>query len=78
MSEIKGQLLGIVLVVAVFGAVGGMLLYAFQSSGKSIAEKVTTIDEVTPEDPSKVTVGTIKDSSSVDNSIISNDELLTF
>lgn len=29
MSEIKGQLLGVVLVVAIFGAIGGLLYAAF-------------------------------------------------
>ncbi len=71
MSEIKGQLLGIVLVVAVFGAVGGMLLYAFQASAKNVATSVSEIDgkEITPVDPSKA---------AVDDSIISNSDLLTF
>ena len=39
MSEIKGQLLGIVLVVTIFGAVAGVLLTAFKTA---TAEQITT------------------------------------
>ena len=42
MSEIKGQLLGIVLVVAIFGAVAGVLLGAFKTAAANTAEKITT------------------------------------
>ena len=40
MSEIKGQLLGIVLVVAIFAAVGGVLLGAFKTAASNTAEKI--------------------------------------
>lgn len=40
MSEIKGQLLGVVLVVAIFGAIGGLLYAAFQNAAKSTASKI--------------------------------------
>ena len=33
MSEIKGQLLGVVLVVAIFSLVSGVLLMAFNGTG---------------------------------------------
>lgn len=66
MSEIKGQLLGIVLVVAVFGVVGGVLVTAFSKSAKNIGAKIET--DTQPVDSS----------ASVDNSIISNSDLLTF
>ena len=64
MSEIKGQLLGIVLVVAVFGVVGGVLVTAFSASAEKIGSKIETDTEPT--------------AASTDNLIVSNDELLTF
>ena len=64
MSEIKGQLLGIVLVVAVFGVVGGVLVTAFSKSAETIGSKIETDTEPT--------------AASADNLIVSNDELLTF
>ena len=64
MSEIKGQLLGIVLVVAVFGAVGTILVSAFKQSATNLKAKIETDTEPT--------------AASVDNLIVSNDELLTF
>ena len=36
MSEIKGQLLGIILVIAIFGVVVGALTAAFQSTAENI------------------------------------------
>ncbi len=66
MSEIKGQLLGIVLVVAVFGVVGGVLVTAFSASAEKIQTKIETDTEPT----------VIKKENN--NFIISNDELLTF
>jgi hypothetical protein len=41
MSEIKGQLLGIVLVVTIFGAISGILYTAFQTSAQDVASKIT-------------------------------------
>lgn len=40
MSEIKGQLLGIVLVVSIFGAVAGVLLAAFNEAASNTANKI--------------------------------------
>ena len=77
MSEIKGQLLGIVLVVAVFGVVGGVLVTAFSKSADNISNKITKDYEYVEEGNTgvyKEKTGT----SSVDNFIISNDDLLTF
>jgi hypothetical protein len=71
MSEIKGQLLGIVLVVAVFGVVGGVLVTAFTKSANSIASKITE-DTVVKETEKEA--GT----SIVVSSIITDDNLLTF
>ena len=44
MSEIKGQLLGIVLVIAVFGAVAGVLYTAFTTSANSVQTKMNITD----------------------------------
>ena len=44
MSEIKGQLLGIVLVIAVFGAIAGVLYTAFSSSAESVKTKMNITD----------------------------------
>jgi len=41
MSEIKGQILGIVLVLAVFGVVAGTLYNAFVKSAKDVGNKVS-------------------------------------
>lgn len=43
MSELKGQLLGIILVIAVFGVVMGLLSAAFQSSAEAISDRVESI-----------------------------------
>ncbi len=42
MSEIKGQLLGILLVVAIGASVGGVLYTAFQTSATSVSNKITS------------------------------------
>lgn len=44
MSEIKGQLLGIVLVLAVFGVISGVLISAFQNSANKIKGEIEEID----------------------------------
>ncbi|MCR5505852.1 MAG: hypothetical protein K6F07_02525 [Bacilli bacterium] len=46
MSEIKGQLLGIILVLTVFGVVGGALATIFYSMSQAVETKVTNeVDE---------------------------------
>ena len=40
MSEIKGQILGIILVLTVFGAVGGTLVGIFRSLATTVENKV--------------------------------------
>ena len=40
MSEIKGQLLGIILVLAIFGAVAGLLMTAFQQTATDVSSKM--------------------------------------
>ena len=42
MSEIKGQLLGIILVVMVFAAVGGVMISAFRNFGTTISNEVSS------------------------------------
>ena len=64
MSEIKGQLLGIVLVVTIFGAVAGVLLTAFKTAAANTAEQITT-------EPSISEVPEAKN-------VVSASELLTF
>lgn len=64
MSEIKGQLLGIVLVVTIFGAVAGVLLTAFKTAAANTAEQITT-------EPSISEVSEAKN-------VVSVSELLTF
>ena len=46
MSEIKGQLLGIVLVVTIFGAVAGVLLGAFNTAASNTAKKISSEPEI--------------------------------
>lgn len=41
MSEIKGQLLGIILVVTIFGIVGGALAAIFSNLTDTVEEKVS-------------------------------------
>ena len=79
MSEIKGQLLGIVLVVAVFGVVGGVLVTAFKASANNIATSVKKEYNGDVGKDGKL-VGTDPTSNETDNynSIVSNDTLLTF
>ena len=43
MSEIKGQLLGIILVLAIFGIVGAALKAAFTNMKDTVVEQVETI-----------------------------------
>ena len=49
MSEIKGQLLGVVLVIAIFGAIAGILYGAFQKSAKDIATKIEEDPTIEPQ-----------------------------
>ena len=46
MSEIKGQILGVVLVLSIFGAIGTVLVNAFKKSADSIASKITAEDKL--------------------------------
>ena len=45
MSEIKGQLLGMVLVLAIFAVVGGVLYGVFKNTADKIDQKVTSAVE---------------------------------
>ena len=49
MSEIKGQLLGIVLVLAIFGAIAGALVAAFSSVGDQVVEYMETATDTESE-----------------------------
>ena len=46
MSEIKGQLLGIILVVTIFGAVAGVLLTAFTTAANNTSTKIANDAEI--------------------------------
>ena len=46
MSEIKGQLLGIILVVTIFGAVAGVLLTAFTTAANNTSTKIANDWEI--------------------------------
>lgn len=54
MSEIKGQLLGVLLVVAIFGAIGFTLYTAFQGAATKVSESFNKFDP-TQDPASKVT-----------------------
>ena len=47
MSEIKGQLLGIILVVTIFGAVAGVLLTAFSTAASNTSTKISNDPQIT-------------------------------
>lgn len=51
MSEIKGQLLGVILVVVVFGAVAGVMLNAFNKAAANTYNKIATDNTITPVNP---------------------------
>lgn len=72
MSEIKGQILGVVLVLAIFGAIGTVLVNAFTTSATEIGKKISTDTEPTP------TVSKTTTSANANNIDLSNLELLTF
>lgn len=44
MSEFKGQLLGLIIVISVFGAIGGILVSAFKNSATAISDKIGAAD----------------------------------
>ena len=46
MSEIKGQLLGIILVVTIFGAVAGVVLTAFTTAANNTSTKIANDAEI--------------------------------
>ena len=45
MSEIKGQILGIILVLMVFGAVATTMVNVFNGLTTSVQEKATTVQD---------------------------------
>ena len=48
MSEIKGQLLGIILTLSIFLAVGGVLAGVFSTMSESMQNKVSEVVEYDP------------------------------
>ena len=80
MSEIKGQILGVVLVLAIFGAIGTVLVTAFTNNAKNIANKIgsqsgTTDDDTQFIEDAKNNAGKSINTNNID---LSNLELLTF
>ena len=51
MSEIKGQLLGIVLVIAIFGVVIGIITAAFQASAQAVQTRMEDVAYTNTEKP---------------------------
>lgn len=43
MSEIKGQLLGIILTITIFGIVAGVMTSAFQKASESVKNKIESV-----------------------------------
>ena len=50
MSEIKGQILGVILVLMVFAVVAGTMTTVFNNLSKNITDKVEQIDEETSQE----------------------------
>lgn len=50
MSEIKGQILGVILVLMVFAVVAGTMTTVFNSLSKNITDKVSQINTETSQD----------------------------
>ena len=75
MSEIKGQILGVVLVLAIFGAIGASLLSAFKTSASNVTSKITDEEKLleSTSDNSNVNPGSL-----IDNNLFDDAELLTF
>ena len=48
MGEIKGQLLGLVLVLSIFGIIAGALTAAFTMVKDDVVEKIESSTEITP------------------------------
>ncbi len=71
MSEIKGQILGVVLVLAIFGAIGTVLVSSFKTSADTIKEKMNSADTELI-DASKTK------SEKLNNNLFNDAELLTF
>ncbi|MGM9813758.1 MAG: hypothetical protein ACI32C_02495 [Candidatus Enteromonas sp.] len=50
MSEIKGQLLGLLLVLTIFGVVGGSLIAVFEKTRDAVVQRVDEAIPVTSSD----------------------------
>lgn len=86
MSEIKGQILGVVLVLAIFGAIGTVLVSSFTQSAKDITGQMNNtdssqalIDKSKEQTSNSDSSGTNEGQKSLTNNDLFNDaELLTF
>ncbi len=70
MSEIKGQILGVVLVLSIFGAIGTVLVTAFKTNAENIAKQITEESKISPE--------TTTEQTNQNKFMIENDKLLKF
>ena len=79
MSEIKGQILGVVLVLAIFGAIGAVLVNSFTKSAESITGQMNNTDssKTLIEESKKINTGE-GGSSFTNNDLFNDSELLTF
>lgn len=70
MGEIKGQILGVVMVLAIFGAVSAALYNAFSTASNDVKNQITSST-----DPEKIKEGAGTASISSDDALVGN---LTF
>ena len=79
MSEIKGQLFGIILVITVFSVVGTLLVNAFQKSAEKVSDKISKEYEwVQNDENSPESGGHYQTTNGYENSSNIVEELLTF
>jgi hypothetical protein len=49
MSELKGQMLGMILVLAIFGAISAILITSFKNEANSVSERVNSLESSVPD-----------------------------
>lgn len=72
MSEIKGQLLGVILVLSIFGIVSAGMISAFTTLTNKVGKKIDEVDVNQP--TTKETTNQIV----IDSQLLANKELLVF
>jgi hypothetical protein len=53
MSELKGQMLGMILVLAIFGAISAILIASFKNEANSVSERVNSLESSVPDSTAK-------------------------